>query len=213
MSDARRYEYNGEMLTVRQAAERLGVSRTTLDVRLRSGMTIDQAINAGFQPRQYEYKGEWKSLKELAGLAGLSLSGFKKRIAKGDTIEEAVEKGRAIYACKPKPKPKPKPEPKTEPEPAKEPQRLNRRAAAHCIINTLIYGEKLPIRMLADGTWIYKGGFCVYAVRFIDDGRAELTAYSRRTGGAIMRREFMIGGRGVTEVPRCQPNLYFPTNG
>lgn len=210
MRNARRYECGGELLTVKQIAERLGIARNTLDTRLREGMTIEQAMDAGEAwPRRYEYQGEKKTIKELAQIGGISPSTVKARLRQGMNAETALAKGRIRKRTPPKPKPKPKP----EPIPDREPERMNRRAAAHCIINKLIYGEKLPIRMLADGTWIYKGGFCMYAVRFIDDGHAELAAYSRKTGGAIMRREFMIGEKDATEVPRCQPDLYFPTNG
>lgn len=64
------YEYRGEMLSARQLAERSGVSRTTLEYRLRAGWPIEEAMETPGRKRKKEEKDNAQGNVEKDPLRG-----------------------------------------------------------------------------------------------------------------------------------------------
>lgn len=89
---------NGEMLTARQAAKRLGVSRHTLQERMRvRKCTLQEAVDLGFrapkphrQAARYPVEGAMLSIPEAAAKYGVKLKTVEGRIRRGLTLQEAV---------------------------------------------------------------------------------------------------------------------------
>lgn len=187
MTKHRQYEYNGEYLSLREIAARTGIGQKTLDGRLRDGWTMERATTEKVKsgPVRYLYDGRMWTLKELSRIEGVPASTIQDRLNRRVPLEVAVKK--ALPAVKP-------------PKKVKVPRTMTPREAAVLVLNQIMTGDTLPVRRLADGTWICNGGICLYAVLFESADLAVLTAYSRKTKGVMLRRTYRIENGRAAEV-------------
>lgn len=56
MTEPRKYEYNGMMLTQKEICIRTGISQSTMSNRLRSGMTAAEAVAQGINPGKITHR-------------------------------------------------------------------------------------------------------------------------------------------------------------
>lgn len=85
--------FRGESKTVAMRARQLGMSRITIESRLRDGWTVDRALTEPRDPqeRNLTFRGKTQSLREWAIECGIGASALWSRIDRdGWTIEEAL---------------------------------------------------------------------------------------------------------------------------
>jgi hypothetical protein len=74
------YTHDGRTLTIKEWAERTGISRSYLTKRLRLGMPIAEAIAPVPKQRTYTHAGETKTLPEWARHVGINYSTLRYRV-------------------------------------------------------------------------------------------------------------------------------------
>ena len=98
------YEYQGHWLSLYQLGQQYGISKRTLESRIKAGLSIDDAITrkahrgAAIKQRQrhvtrFEYprgSGSIKTLKEITTVAGRAYHTVYARLQRGWTLEEAL---------------------------------------------------------------------------------------------------------------------------
>lgn len=93
--------YRGERRTVSEWAKKLGIPRVTIDVRLRKGCTVGQAL--GLEPIAFDYRGRCRTLtykgetlttREWADRLHVSLCQFCVRLRKGFPPERLFAENR-----------------------------------------------------------------------------------------------------------------------
>lgn len=87
-------EYRGKKYaSIDKLALAVGMQKATLHSRLRSGMSLEQAIEKPVRKGlSVLYRGKiYRSIKALAGELGISYTLLWKKIKKGIAVEEAVE--------------------------------------------------------------------------------------------------------------------------
>jgi len=92
------YPFEGEMLTIREIAERIGVPKDTIRQRLNKGMPFERAFSPEDQrivrlaelndPIRVEYKGRKVTMAELSELTGIKRGTLLTRWRFGDRGEE-----------------------------------------------------------------------------------------------------------------------------
>ncbi|OAI26955.1 hypothetical protein A1351_14020 [Methylosinus sp. R-45379] len=93
-----RFEFRGEMLTIKELAARAGVPVVTMRDRLKRShcATVEEAVSKEFHKRsdapRYEYEGRSLPLREWAKIAGLSVECLGQRMRDGMTFAEAITK-------------------------------------------------------------------------------------------------------------------------
>lgn len=94
MSTPKRYHYRGRLLTLKQIAERTGVSPKTLGARIRRGMTPEEAAHGRMRrkPMICELDGVTYTVQELAKMSGVAVTTIRWRLENGATVEEAIRK-------------------------------------------------------------------------------------------------------------------------
>lgn len=96
MASPKLYAYKGEMLSIKQIADRVGMSSRTLQNRVYSGLTVEEAANATRRRGQRQGKGKFElngrlcTLDELAQITGVARSTIQWRLGRCETVEEAV---------------------------------------------------------------------------------------------------------------------------
>lgn len=99
-------EHNGETVTVKAMADRVGLSRGAFKRRLLSGMTVDEALSMPRQRVPLTHNGQTLSLAQWARRTGISQSSLHSRLAAGWTTEQALMLpvgSRVKRVAKPKP--------------------------------------------------------------------------------------------------------------
>ena len=98
------YEYQGQWLSLFELGHQYGISKRTLESRIKAGLTIDVAITRqphrglAIKPRQrhvtqFEYprgSGSIKTLKEITTEAGKAYHTVYARLQRGWSLEEAL---------------------------------------------------------------------------------------------------------------------------
>ena len=91
---ARRFDFRGEKLTIKEIAKRCKVPACTIDGRLRRhGMSIEEASDPRRRPSpasRFEFRGERLTVKEIAKRCGFCLSTIQRRLQLGMSAEEAA---------------------------------------------------------------------------------------------------------------------------
>lgn len=92
--NAKKYEYQGEWLPLKEIAARCGIDYTTLYLRIvAKGWTMERATTEPVHKRMtrvVEAFGEAHTLREWATIRGLPLNVIKSRISSGWTAERAL---------------------------------------------------------------------------------------------------------------------------
>lgn len=98
------YEYQGQWRSLFELGKQHGISKRTLESRIKAGLSIDEAITRpahrglAIKPRQrhatqFEYpqgSGSIKTLKEITTLTGKAYHTVYARLLRGWTLEEAI---------------------------------------------------------------------------------------------------------------------------
>ncbi len=101
MPDPVMIEFNGEALSIRQWAARLGINQITLCYRLGAGWSIERAF-APAVVRTLEHNGETLTVAQWAARAGMSSQTLRARLARNWPLERALsqpvraKKGKAM---------------------------------------------------------------------------------------------------------------------
>ena len=92
---SRRYEYQGEMLTVREISARCGIDLTVLYQRIMvKGWSMERATTEPVHSRTgqlVEAYGESHTIREWAEIVGLPLGALKRRFSDGWPAERALK--------------------------------------------------------------------------------------------------------------------------
>lgn len=97
------YDYNGEMLTLREIGRRTGIHDFVLYGRIKNGMSLTQAISIPVKPkadiRYFYYKGETRTIKQIAEMENLDYQIFRGRLKyyKYENIEMVVNLVKTKY--------------------------------------------------------------------------------------------------------------------
>jgi lambda repressor-like predicted transcriptional regulator len=89
-----RLTYRGRTRNLQQWADEFGIKRSTLEQRLRTGWTIDKALETPVDNTpaiQLTHKGKTLTLAEWAKKTGLSYTILRTRLGKGWTTTEILE--------------------------------------------------------------------------------------------------------------------------
>ena len=81
--------YRGQNLTLAQIANITGTNYSSINNRLRRGMSIEDATSIPFQ-EQITFNGVTKSVKEYARATGMTYHQLKKRLMRGWSVERAL---------------------------------------------------------------------------------------------------------------------------
>ena len=94
MQDIRKFEFHGEMLTIREISQRTGQTTNVINTRLFYGHDIYTASEPGSRKRDtlVTYKGETKTLAEWARELGFDRKLASERLRNGWTVEDAFFK-------------------------------------------------------------------------------------------------------------------------
>ena len=86
------YEYSGKTFTISQLARMAGINTTTLEERLKMGLSIKDAVEKpfGYIVKKYDYRGKQYSMNELSEISGLTIGCINQRLLRGYSIEEAL---------------------------------------------------------------------------------------------------------------------------
>jgi hypothetical protein len=90
----RRYEYNGQRLTLKQWAEKKGLSYKHFLAKLRDGLTLAEIMEEG--PKTVEYHGEMLLVDQVAAKLGITKAGVEKRLREGRSVDIPRQKNRPI---------------------------------------------------------------------------------------------------------------------
>ena len=89
------YVYNGEIISLKDLADKFSINIKTLRARLASGLSLDEAVvkvwGSKSHTLKYKYKGEDYSLSQLSTLSGINRYTLQARLKSGMTVEHAVE--------------------------------------------------------------------------------------------------------------------------
>ena len=93
----RKFEYNGEIGTVKYFAEKYGLDADLIRKRMNvQKMNFKEAIEKKiFKPnRTYEYKGRKLTLREISKLYNINYQTILSRLCQGMNINDVIEKKR-----------------------------------------------------------------------------------------------------------------------
>lgn len=93
----RKHYIFGEHLTLDQISKKYGVKKTTIQTRMRRGMTLEEAIDGRIKHKdgkRYDIFGESLTAREVSELYGVKPNTFRTRITRGMSPEEAAMGGR-----------------------------------------------------------------------------------------------------------------------
>lgn len=107
LSRFKKYEHNGEMLTMSKISELTGIPKSAIYSRMKHGATIQQAISKGVvsgksaNTRFYEFNGEVLSLRSICLKNELSYSYIKYKVnERGLSISDAINAHRLKFNTK-----------------------------------------------------------------------------------------------------------------
>ncbi len=147
-------------------------------------------------PKRYPWKGGMLTLGEISRQVNVTSNTLRDAICKGraspDGLEEYVREIMLRRAGKVIRHWDDAPQGETPVE-----------KAAIAICGQIYNGKLLSdagFRRTGDGAWEFGAEFCLYRLRLRPGNRAELLAFSRRTGGLMMRRLYEIRGDRPVEV-------------
>lgn len=91
--------HNGRAMSARAWAQTLGISATTIHLRMKAGMPLDQVLSParedyarGPKPKTFiEYNGEWLTARELSERTGMKYETVLRRHQRGLPIEEIIK--------------------------------------------------------------------------------------------------------------------------
>lgn len=96
----RLFPFDGKMCSLRQISKITGIHRSTLNMRISRGATVDEAVNFTRKPHPshrkkrkpvlYSFNGEKRTLAEIAAKAGVPVTTLQSRMKAGRTLAEAV---------------------------------------------------------------------------------------------------------------------------
>lgn len=88
-----KYMFDGEILTLREIAEKTNTDYSLLNGRITRGCSIYEAVYGTFEPAKYHYiyEGERRTIPEISKLSGVKEVTIRSRLSKGYTIEEATK--------------------------------------------------------------------------------------------------------------------------
>lgn len=93
----RKHYIFGEYLTLDQIGKKYGVKKTTIQTRMKRGMSLEEAIAEHIpkaNSKRYDIFGESLTAREISELYGVKPNTFRARITRGMTAEEAAMGGR-----------------------------------------------------------------------------------------------------------------------
>ncbi|WP_176056679.1 hypothetical protein [Brucella intermedia] len=97
------YNYEGQMLHLREISEQTGISYDALRDRItRRGMSLTDAISlpvkqgvrrSGYRPAYlYQFKGEERTISEIAEIVGMNKHTLKYRLKSGRSLQDAIKR-------------------------------------------------------------------------------------------------------------------------
>lgn len=89
--NSRLVEYNGEIKSVKEWCEELGLCYSTVWKRIKKGQDAETAFFSKSRKQIVVYKGKEMKLSECQRLSGLSPAAFYGRLRKGWSLEDAIE--------------------------------------------------------------------------------------------------------------------------
>ena len=90
-SNNRYLTYNGDTLLLSEWADKLGINKGTIYLRLRKGWPLEKVLVKGREPvRLLTYQGETLNLSQWSRKLGLSSKAVHLRLSKGWSVEEAL---------------------------------------------------------------------------------------------------------------------------
>tara|TARA_R110000744_G_scaffold52657_1_gene112744 strand:+ start:597 stop:1055 length:459 start_codon:yes stop_codon:yes gene_type:complete len=97
MASSKVYVFNGEVLTIPDAAKKYGLKASTLATKIRRNPSADlgKLVSGVYRklPKQFKYKGETKTVKEWCGLyPHLNIQLIRRRLSDGTALEKPVRK-------------------------------------------------------------------------------------------------------------------------
>lgn len=198
--------YRGEMRTVPEIAQMSGTSVSTIKRRrVEYGASTAEAADMPEgtpQRSKYVYNGEHMTLTQIARLSGVHRGTLYDRLHRGWTLEEAISRPADGTKRQTKGSLIEPPEGMSEAE-------KGRMMAAQQIAQTVATPDlhKWNFRQVAPGRYEFNGNTIDWTIRFLLDGRAELTAQVRncaRSSG--FRRVFDVSGEKAKEIaPEWKP--------
>lgn len=88
----RHITYNGETLTLTQAAHKYKISRVALENRINNGWSVEAAIETPLRTTPtHVYNGQSYTSSEIQKVFGIPSRTFRRRLQSGMTVSEAVE--------------------------------------------------------------------------------------------------------------------------
>ena len=93
---------NGERITIRELAARIGVSKSALHHRVKSGMTGDALTAPAVErkPVEITHNGETHTADEWSKITGIRAKTIRQRLKDGWTTQEALTPGRRVRPAK-----------------------------------------------------------------------------------------------------------------
>jgi lambda repressor-like predicted transcriptional regulator len=89
----RRFDYNGERLTLKELSIRTGLSASSLHHRVKQGLTGEALVAPSSKtPRTLTHNGKTRTIAEWAEISGVSDAVIRRRLDQGLSAEEALSK-------------------------------------------------------------------------------------------------------------------------